>query len=502
MRKIRIPVAALALVLVVSACSAGSSAVVSLGPDTLAVGFSAAPANLDFTHTDGAAIPQALLYNVYEGLVKLDAAGRIVPLLAESWTTDGRTYDFRLRPGVKFSNGAPFTAADVKFSIDRVKTDWTISLKSEMDIVDQVDVVGPLDVRVVLKQPSNGWLFTMTGRLGAMFSPTGVADLADTAIGTGPYVVAQRRPGDSIVLRANPGYWGAGPAYSTVVLKYIADPTALNNALLSNGIDVISQIAAPDSVPQFESDNRFTVLQGTTNGEVVLSFNDAKAPLNDVRVRQALTLAIDRKSVLATTWANRGTLIGSMVPPTDPWYEDLSGYYPYDPARAKALLVQAGQTGLSLRLRIPNLPYAVTAAQVVQSDLAEIGVRVNIEPLEFPAVWLKQVFTEHDFDLSIVSHVEARDITTFGDPSYYWGYDNPRVRQLLAAADSGTAQDQIADLKEVARTITADAAADWLFLAPSIVVAKKKVTGLARNQVSESFDLTGLGRAGDSGSAR
>ena len=494
--KVRAWASALALLLVASGCSAGSTASVSGGPDTLAVGFAAEPANFDFTRTDGTAIPQALLYNVYEGLVKTDGAGRIVPLLAQSWTIspDRRTYDFTLQDGVRFSNGAPFTASDVKFSLDRVKTDWTISIKSKMDVVDHVEVLDPLHARVVLKKPSNGWLFDMTTRVGAMFSPTGVADLANTPVGTGPYVMAQRRRGDSIVLQQNPAYWGRKPAYKTVILKYIKDPTALNNALLSNGIDVISTITAPDSIPQFENDNRFTVLQGTTNSEVVLSFNGKRAPLNDPRVRQALTLAIDRKALLATAWANRGTLIGSMVPPTDPWYEDLSGYYPYDPVRAKELLARAGQPNLSLRLRIPNLSYAVSSAQVVASDLADIGVNVTIEPLDFPAVWLKQVFTDHDFDMSIVQHVEARDITTFGKPSYYWGYDNPRVSQLLARADAGTEQEQVADMKEVARTITADAAADWLFLFPNVVVAKNKVTGLARNQVSESFDLTGLGR--------
>jgi peptide/nickel transport system substrate-binding protein len=493
--KARIHVAALALLLVVSGCSAGSSATVSGAPDSLSVGFSAEPQNFDFTRTDGAAIPQALLYNVYEGLVKVDSTGKIVPLLAKSWTAsaDRRTYDFQLRPGVKFSNGAPFTAADVKFSLDRVKTDWTISIKAEMDVVDHVDVVSPTDARVVLKTPSNNWLFDMTTRVGAMFSPTGVADLANTPVGTGPYVVASRRRGDSITLRENAAYWGRKPAYSTVYLKYIADPTALNNALLSNGIDVISTITAPDSIPQFQNDNRFDVIQGTTNSEVTLAFNNAKAPLNDVRVRQALTYAIDRKALLDTAGAGYGTLIGSMVPPTDPWYQDLSKVYPFDPARAKALLAQAGQANLSLRLRIPNLPYAVSAAQVVASQLADVGVKVSIEPLDFPAVWLKQVFTDHDYDLSIIQHVEARDITTFGNPKYYWGYDNPAVTSLLAQADAGTAQQQITDMREVAKTINTEAAADWLYLFPNVIVAKTKVTGFAKNQVSESFDLTGLG---------
>ncbi|WP_244211303.1 ABC transporter substrate-binding protein, partial [Amycolatopsis kentuckyensis] len=231
--KARIPLVAAALLLVVSGCSAGSSASVSAGPGTLSVGFTAEPANFDFTRTDGAAIPQALLYNVYEGLVKLDAQGKVVPLLARSWTIspDRKTYDFKLRDGVKFSNGAPFTAEDVKFSLMRVKTDWTISIKATMDVVDHVDVVAPDHARVVLSKPSNGWLFSLTSRLGAMFSPTGVADLAAKPVGTGPYVVAARKRGDSVVLKANPAYWGRKPAYSTVVLKYIKDPTALNNAL-------------------------------------------------------------------------------------------------------------------------------------------------------------------------------------------------------------------------------------------------------------------------------
>lgn len=492
--KARIYAPALALLLVTSGCAAGSSATVSQDPGTLSVGYTAEPANFDFTRTDGAAIPQALLYNVYEGLVKLDADAKIVPLLAESWSVspDGKTYDFKLRRGVEFSDGAPFTAEDVKFSLMRVKTDWTISIKSTMDVVERVDVVAADHARVVLTKPSNGWLFSLTSRLGAMFSRTGVADLANKPIGTGPYTVASRRRGDSIVLKENPGYWGRKPGYSTVVLKYIKDPTALNNALLSNGIDVISAITVPDSVPQFQGDDRFTVVEGTTNSEVTLAFNNARPPLNDLRVRRALTYAIDRKALLDTAWGGRGTLIGSMVPPTDPWYEDLSQAYPFDPAKAKALLAEAGQPNPSLRLRIPNLPYAVSAAQVVASQLADVGVTVTIEPLDFPAVWLKQVFTDHDYDLSIIQHVEARDIVTFGRPKYYWGYDGKAVQQQLAKADSGTPADQVAAMRGVARQLSEDAAADWLFLFPNVIVAKNKVTGFVRNQVSESFDLTGL----------
>ena len=128
-----------------------------------------------------------------------------------------------------------------------------------------------------------------------------------------------------------------------MTLKYFKDPTALNNALLTGTINVIGTVQAPESLAQFSSNGKYQVIEGTTNGEVVLSLNNAKAPLNDVRVRQAVRYAIDHKALLDTCWAGRGKLIGSMVPPTDPWYEDLTGMYPHDVAKAKALLAVGRQ---------------------------------------------------------------------------------------------------------------------------------------------------------------
>ena len=232
-------------------------------PSPRAIGFTAEPANLDFTTTDGAAIPEALLVNVYEGLVKIDqTTGEIVPLLAESWAVSdaGRTYDFMLREGVTFSNGEEFTADDVKFSIERVQSDdWTISLKSGMDVVESVEVVSPTHARVVLAEPSNGWLFRMTTRIGAMFDPSGVDDLANQPVGTGPYVLEEWNRGDSLVLTANEKYWGEPPAIETVTLRYFGDPSAANNALLTGDIDVIGTVQAPESLDQFAGDGELIV---------------------------------------------------------------------------------------------------------------------------------------------------------------------------------------------------------------------------------------------------
>jgi peptide/nickel transport system substrate-binding protein len=482
------------LLLNTAACGGGGNADGSAPKAaSLAVGFVAEPANLDFTSTEGAAIPQALLVNVYEGLVKLSQDGQIQPLLAEKWdvSQDRTTYTFTLRKGVTFTNGAPFTADDVVFSLDRVKADWKLKIKTQMDVIDKVEKKDDSTVVVTLKHPSNGWLYSMTTRLGAMFSRTGVADLANKPVGTGPYQLAAWRRGDSIRLSANGEYWGNKPPFSQVTLKYFKDATAMNNALLTGGIDVISTVQAPESLGQFSDTGRFQIVEGTTNGEVVLSMNNARAPFNDKKARQAVRYAINHKELLQTAWAGRGQLIGSMVPPTDPWYEDRTGDYPYDPQKAKQLL--GGKT-LTVKLRIPNLPYAVTAAQVVKSQLAQVGITADIDPLEFPARWLDAVFTKGDYDMSIINHVEPRDMGIFADKSYYFHYGNPEFGKLLASADSGTQQQQVDNLKQAAKLLSDDAAADWLFLFPNLIVAKKGITGLPKNAIGEAFDFTGLAK--------
>ena len=477
--------------------SPGGSGAAAPGSSTLSVGMVLAPTSLDFTKADGAAIPQALLHNVYEPLVKLDQDGKVIPALAKSWqvSPEHTTYTFVLNDNVKFTNGAPFTAEDVKFSIERTKTDWTTSLAKAMAVVKEVTVVSPTTVQVVLSKPSNDWLFRMAAtRIGAMFSRTGVADLAKTPVGTGPYQLQSYKQGDTLTLVRNKDYWGKAPYFEKVDLKYVADTSALNNAMLSGGLDVQS-IVQPDALARFADGNTYQTIEGTTNGEVVLSFNNAKGPFADKLVRQAARSAINHRDLMDRCWGGKGTLIGSMVPPTDPWYEDLTGIAPYDVAKAKSLLDQAKTPNPAIRLRIPTAPYATACGQVVKSQLEQAGFKVTMDQMDFPS-WLTTVLKSSDYDASIVAHVEPRDLpTVFGNPDYYIHYKNPALTEALAAADGGDEATQIAKMKEAARLISEDAASDWLFLLPNLMVAKKGIAGLPKNAVSESFDLTGLTRA-------
>ncbi len=492
--------------LALTGCTAGSTTTPGDGASgtsggapadtTLAIGLVLEPVSLDFTTNDGAAIPQVLLTNVYEGLVKLDAAGQIVPSLAKSWTVskDGKTYTFDLVDNATFTNGAKLTADDVVFSLNRVLSDWTTSLKAKMAGVDKVTAVSPTQVQVSLASPSNEWLYSMTTRVGAIFSATGVADLATKPVGTGPYVFDSWRRGDSITLKRNEGYWGTKPYFSAVTLKYFKDPTALNNALLTKTIDVIGTVQAPESLAQFDTAT-YDVIEGSTNGEVVLSFNNGKGLLKNKDLRTAIRHAIDHRALVDTCWAGHGQLIGSMVPPTDPWYEDLTGVTPYDQAKAKELIAKAGAAGKTLRLRVPVVPYATSCGTVVKSQLEQVGLKVDLEQIEF-SVWLEEVFTNVDYDMSIVAHVEPHDLpAVFGNPDYYLRYDSAAVRDAVKAANQGTPEEQITSMKAAARTIAEDAAADFLFLLPNLMVAEKGITGLPKNAVGESFDLTLLARS-------
>lgn len=491
---------ALSAALALTGCNAGGGGGESSGAaakDSLVVALTGEPVNLDFTTTAGAAIPQALMSNVYEGLVQVDQTGAVTPLLAKSWelSKDRKDYTFTLVEGAKFSNGEAFDADDVKFSIERVKSDkWLSGMKSKMDIVDKVTVVSPTEVTVSLKQPSNAWLFNMTTLVGAMFDPSGVDDLANKAIGTGPYALTEWKRGESINFDARADYWGTAPKTKKATLKYFADAVATTNALKSGDVDVVFNMQAPELVDSFKSDTKFQVIDGTSNGEIMLSMNNKAKPFDDVRVRQAVMYAIDRQAVVDSAWNGYGTVVGGPVPPTDPYYEDLNGVYPHDPAKAKELLKAAGVENLDITFTVPTRPYAAAISEIVVSQLKEVGINAKIETSEFPAVWLDQVFTKHDYQMSIVLAVEARDVLTmFNNPDYYIGFDNTKIAPIAAAADKADEAGYVSGMKEVVREIVDQAGSDTLFIFPNIVVADSNVTGIPGNSVTEALNLSVMG---------
>lgn len=487
----------ISLLLVLSGCS--TSPEVAPHDRILVVGTHTTPSTLDISANDAAAISEALLYNVYQPLLRTDEQGNLQRLLASEYqiSSDRMTYTFSIRSGAKFASGAPVDAEAVVKSINYTINDERTSKtrKAEMAPVESVEAKDEDTVEIKLKHPSNFWLYSMAGPAGIIYDPTVLAsgDLATQTAGSGPYKLDAWLQGEEIRLIRDPEYWGTPARVAGVTFKYFADPNAMNNAMAAGSIDIIRNVTAPQALSQFENNDQFKVLEGYTNGEVVLGMNQQREPLKDVRVRQAINYAIDKKALLEAVWAGKGTLIGSMVPPFEPWYEDLSEAYPYDPEKAKELLKEAGYAdGLTLNMRVPTLPYATDSAAYISSLLSQVGIKINIEQLEFPARWIDEVMVKSNYDLTIVSHVEPRDITRFANPDYYWHFDNEEFRKTIEEADAAPEEQQVELMKKAAKIISDQAGAGFLWLLPNLVVTKPEIVGISANATALSFDLTNV----------
>ena len=487
--------------LILSACTGNASdpAPSSGGepdPDaTLTVGLVLEPTNLDIRHTSGAALEQVLVDNIYEGLVTRTEDNTIEPRLASDYevSADGLTYTFTLNNGILFHDGDPLTSADVVESYTTVKDDATVQGNADFAGVAEIAAPDEQTVEITLTEPNQNFLFTLTGPAGLVFQADDATDLKSAENGTGPFTLNRWAKGSSITLDRFDDYWGEKAGVAEVVLQYIPDFTAGVNAALDGTLDVLTAVDA-NLLPQLEADGGFTITEGRTTDKATLAFNNTKAPLDDPTVREALRLAIDHEGMVEAVGAGE-TLYGP-IPALDPGYEDLADVVPYDPERAKELLAEAGQEDLELTLTIPSF-YGTTVAQVLISDFAKVGVTLDVNRVEF-ATWLEDVYSNHDYDLSFVLHVEPRDFANFANPDYYFGYDNAEVQELYQRALTELDAEASAELlAEAARIVSEDHAADWLYNGTTLTALVPGVSGFPEESINSRIDLAGVTKSAE-----
>ena len=464
--------------------------------DTLVVGMVLEPPNLDPTAGAAAAIREVTYANIFQGLTRIDRDGQVRPALASSWTVspDGLAYTFHLVPGVKFHDGAAFDCGVVKFSYDRaVAPGSTNAQKGLFEPILRTDCPDPHTAVVTLKHPSALFLFDMGWGDAVMVSPASAAGNNTHPVGTGPFRFRRWVQGDRVELERNPAYWGPAPKLAAVTFRFVADPAAASAAMLAGDIDAFSNFPAPEALDQFRADPRFAVRVGTTEGKTILALNEARHPFDDLRVRRALAYAIDRPALIEATESGYGAPIGSHYVPTDPGYVDLTGAYPYDPAKARALLAEAGvKPGFKLTIMLPPPSYARKGGEVIAAMLGQVGIQVALVPIEW-AQWIDQVFLHGDYDSTIISHTEPRDLDIYARDKYYFNYHSPDYKALFQKY-SGTvdAQAQTALLGELQRKLSADAANVFLFALPKIGVAAAKLRGLWDNDPVPANDVAGV----------
>lgn len=482
-------VAALGLLLPWHAAFAGP-------PDSLTLAIPLEPPGLDPTAGAAAAIREVTYANVFQGLTRIDAQGKVIPDLAKSWTvsSDGLTYTFDLQPGVTFSDGTPFDCSIVQFSYGRAMAADSVNAQKQLFApIDKISCPSPTQAVLTLKAPTSTFLYDMAWGDAVMVAPKSAATNKTHPVGTGPFMLSRWVPGDRIELVRNPHYWGPAPKLAAVTFRVIPDPAAATAALLSGEIDAYPDFPAPETVPKFQHDPRFTVAIGTTEGKVIMALNEAHKPFDDARVRRALAYAIDRRAIVAAAYSGLGQVIGSHYTPNDPGYVDLADTYAYDPAKAKSLLKAAGvQPGFTFTIMLPPPSYAQRAGQLIAAYLSQVGINAKLESVEW-AKWLSQVFTQTDYDATVIAHVEARDLDIYARPHYYFNYHSPTYdalyKQYIAATDPAA---QTTLVQQLQRQLAADEPNVFLFALPKIGIWKAGLKGMWKNDPMPVDDVTGV----------
>lgn len=460
----------------------------------LTMGMVLEPPHLDPTGGAAAAIDEVVYANLFEGLTRIDRNGEVKPALAKSWTIsdDGLTYTFTLNDGVKFHDGTDMTAEDVKFSLNRAMADEsTNAQKALFKPIKSVEVTDPSTVVVTLNQPTGHFLFNMGWGDAVIVAPESADTNKSNPVGTGPFKFVKWVAGDSITLEKNPDYWGTPAALDKATFKIIPDPAAAVAAVMAGDVDAFANFPAPEAVPQFEADPRFTVVIGSTEGETILSTNNGKPPFDNVKVRQAIAHALDRQQIIDGAMFGAGTPIGTHFAPHHPAYIDLTGQYPYDLDKAKALLAEAGYPdGFEATIKLPPPSYARRGGEVVADQLGKIGIKLEIIPVEW-AQWLEQAFKGKDYDLTIVSHTEPMDIGIYARDDYYFDYHNPAFKAVIdkLAAETDTKK-RYALWGEAQRILADDAVNGFLFQLAKTGIWNSKLEGLWENSPVQANDLT------------
>ena len=346
----------------------------------------------------------------YNQLVRFDPDMTPQPELAESWqiSPDGLTWTFKLRQGVKFHDGQEFTSADVKFTFDRL-LEKSQSGKSDFNAVDKVEPAGKHTVKFVTKEPFAALVAALGGFWGFIVSEAGVkkyGDLNKNALGTGPFILEDWKVEQQMVFKRNPNYWKKGlPHADELIVRVIPDEANIVAALRTGQIHH-AFIEDNKNFNLLKEEKSLTGYRSSRLGYDYLNMSANRGPLKDVRVRQAISWAVDRSQVMRVATAGFGRLTAPATAPMKQWQlseEQWMKYYKPDVEKAKKLMAEAGvANGFTVKcMVIPTFPTMVSGAPVIAQQLKRIGINMEIENVEY-AIWIKR-WQAHDFDMTMNS---------------------------------------------------------------------------------------------------
>jgi peptide/nickel transport system substrate-binding protein len=447
------------------------------------------------------------LGNVYDGLLRVTKDGTSVePALATSWDTsaDGLTWTFHLRDGVKFSDGTPLTANDVKVSLDLARAGQRTVWKDNYKAIKEIQATDPSTVTIILNQPHAPLLselamfpaWIMQGDMATATDQAGWDDANDWASkGTGAYYTESWKKGDPVVLKRNPYYWKNTPAVDEVDIEYIPDDNTRILKLQGGEDDIVdfvpfSQIDALNSQPGIKA--RDFPIQQTT----FAIMNVTKPPLDDINVRQALNYATDKDAIIRSVYFGQAQPMNAPIP-LGTYVDKESPGYPYDLDKAKQLMAASSvPNGFNLPMIVANNNQdRINTAIILKDEWSKIGVNVDIQQLEASA-WRAAFHGDGNYMITLsawtndmndpteIVNYEMRGGPDSGSFAYWTRYNNPDLSAKITAAD--LEQDPArreADYVDIQRTYLKDA--------PIIPMANLGATAAWRDNIS-GFLIDGL----------
>ena len=411
--------------------------------DVLRMNVSSEPDSF-FPWESAAADTAAICYNIFDGLVFFDENGSIYPALCSSYdiSDDDCTYTFHLREGVKFHNGASFSSADCVYTYENLAGLNGNPVKNDM-LARSIDSIEAPDAKTFIiktKNPMGSFIALNT----VAILPEGYTNHAEKPVGTGPYKFVEYQLHQKVVLEKNENYWNHEnePKIPRIEIYVMSDENAILSALQAKQLD-IGQMLSVENAKTLE--DKFRLFSAPQNMVQVLGLNNSVKPLDNLLVRQAITMAIDKDEIINGAMGGFGTkLYSNFAPILGEYYNNrLTEIYKNDEAQAKTLLNSAGYSnGFDLEITVPgNYRVHVDTAQIIAKQLEKIGIRTKIKTVEW-TTWLDQVYTKFDYEATVIAFAGKlepsevlrryystykRNFTRFNNPAFDETFDRAEL---------------------------------------------------------------------------
>lgn len=504
-RKLSLFIVLLFVALIIGACSGGTSSdseessessdgAVETSTDStgaaqeIRVRINDDPDFLDPHHAT-ASISFQMILNMFEGLFIPQTDGSLTEGIAESYevSDDGLTYTFTIRQGVKFHNGEELTMDDVVYTFERLMgLNGGEKLSNNFDNVDSIEAKDDTTFVMTLKEPNSNFLYSLTALQSAIVPASNDGKHNDHPIGTGPFAFVNYSPGANLELEKHEEYWQEGlPHLDKVTFVFQSDDQAAVMNLLADEVDLTG-------VPWHrvaEVEGNYNVTHQNNNSSLIITFNQDKEPFNDVKVRQAISYAMNKQDIIDSVFSGYATPTGSNMSPAmgDYYLDGLQDVYKQDVEKAKELLAEAGYPdGFKTKLTVSshNEIYS-NIAQIAVENLKEVGIDVEIEVVEW-GIWLERVYAGRDYEMTTIdltgrpsAYEVLNDYVSDNDAENFFLFNNEEFDQVMSDVLLETEVDKQLEYYHRAQEILNEEAAA-VYIADYQIVwgSKQNITGL------------------------